>query len=173
MNTTQDNLESDGEIKAFPTPKLDVLDKLYLRAYLSTHSHLEAHRITCPNLKNHFSSNPFSKKESIQFHISLALQSKAEALQITPELVMERLLLEATKEGYGSNQAARIQALGLLGKQLGMFVDKKQESAYTFNIVNYHSSPERTPLPSDQLVLEDSSPEELLPPNISLIDYQE
>lgn len=124
------------ETVSFPLPKLDLKDKLYVRTYLHTLSHPEAHRTVSPGVKGH-NDNPWSRKESVQYHISLALQSKAESLSLDPNKIIERLYHEAIREGNGSNHSARIQALNLLGKHLGMFAEEKKGDTYQINIVNY------------------------------------
>jgi hypothetical protein len=128
---------STSELKILSSPRLDPVEKLYVRAYLSSLSHIQAHRVAEPSLKNHSNSNKFSDRENIQFHISLHLQTKAESLDISTDKIMERLWYEATLEGGKTNQTARIQALQILGKQLGMFQDKKEEYRPVFNIIQY------------------------------------
>ena len=56
--------------------------------------------------------------------IMASMKERAAALHITSEWVVERLIQEATDHGEGSSQAARIRALELLGKHLGMFEDR-------------------------------------------------
>jgi hypothetical protein len=131
--------EEEGKTVSIRTPRLEPLDRLYVRAYLSSLSHIEAHRTVAPNLKQHHSDNPFSRKESVQFHISSALQDKADSLMISPELIIEKLWKEGTREGSGSNHAARIQALTQLGKHFGLFQEKREDNNQVFNIVNYNS----------------------------------
>ena len=130
--------ETKGEeVVSFSSPRLNALEKLYVRSYLSTLSHVEAHRTVAPNLKAHHHDNPFSRKEAVIFHINLALQEKLEAIKITPEIIIEKLFKEATREGAGSNHAARIQALTQLGKHVGLFEEKKDNNSHTFNIITY------------------------------------
>jgi hypothetical protein len=121
------------------SPRLDAIEKLYVRTYLSTLSHKKAHEAVEPTLKNHHNTNKYSIRENILFHISSLLQTKAEAIAITPEKIMERLWYEATLDGGKTNQTARIQALQILGKQLGMFQDKKEDYKPVFNIISYGS----------------------------------
>lgn len=173
----EDKIEQDGELKTIRTPRLDPVEKLYVRAYLSTLSHKEAHKIVCPSITTHITNNMYAKRDNVQFHISLGLQEKAEALLITPELILEKLLKEATREGAGSNHAARIQALTQLGKYLGIFEEKKESMTPTFNIINYSSNP----IPSLEKI-EDNKLEGLsnnleesidLPDNIQITSYKE
>lgn len=133
MNTQ----EEQGEVVSLSTPRLNALEKLYVRTYLHTLSHIKAHKAVAPSLASHSNDNTYSRKDSVQFHINLVLQEKAEALTISPEVVLERLWKEGIREGAGSNHAARIQALVQLGKHLGMFVEKKESTAHTFNIITY------------------------------------
>lgn len=166
-----DQLEPKGELKSFSSPRLTAEDKLYVRAYLSTLSHRKAHEIACPDLKAHQTNNQFSKKEAVRFHISLGLQERAEALALTPEIILEKLFKEAVREGPGSNHAARIQALTQLGKHLGLFEEKKDNDSHTFNIIDYSSSP----LAIEEVQAEALKPVETelkeLPDNVLITDY--
>lgn len=129
----------DSEIVSIPTPKLSALDKLYVRAYLTSLNHIEAHKVVQPTLSQHKSDNIFSRKEAVQFHIALALQEQLEAFSLSPDKIIYRLYKEATREGGGSNHAARVTALTVLGKQLGMFQEKKESTTPIINIINYSS----------------------------------
>lgn len=166
-----EQVEQQGTEVRIPGPRLSPVEKLYVRVFLHTHSHIEAHRAANPTLKKHFSDNPFSRKEAVQFFISQALQEKAEAMSITPELIMEKLYKEATREGGGSNHAARVTALTQMGKHLGMFVDKKEDTKPVFNIINYGVEPISLKV---QEVKEISNREETyeLPEGIELTDFQ-
>lgn len=134
-----EEVEEQGIIKTFSAPKLNALEKLYVRVYLHTLSHCRAHEAISPGIKKPHSENLYSSRENVQFHINLGLQEKAEALTLSPDLILEKLYKEATREGYGSNHAARIQALTQIGKHLGMFQEKKEEKGFVFNIVSYNS----------------------------------
>lgn len=136
--------EQPGELKTFSSPKLTPEDRLYIRAYLLKGSHAKAYETLHPGLKsysNYSVDNKYSRKEAVKFHISQAIQERAEASLISQETIIERLWKEAIREGSGSNHTARIQALTLLGKHLGLFEEKKQEQSHTFNIINYSSEP--------------------------------
>ncbi len=62
--------------------------------------------------------------------------------------ILEKLWEEATKEGKGSNQNGRIQALVHLGKHIGMWDDKskalalakEEKQGITYNIINFSES---------------------------------
>jgi hypothetical protein len=160
-------VKEEENIVSIRAPRLDALEKLYVRTYLSTHSHPRAHTAVTPNLKNPREDNPYSRRENVQFHISLALQERAESLMLTPDLIMEKLYKEATREGSGSNHSARIQALTQIGKHLGMFQEKKEDTSPIFNIINYSSEPIKIEH------IEEKKTEEvtLLPDNIILENY--
>lgn len=166
--------EAPGILKAISSPRLSPEEKLYVRVYLSTLSHAKAYEALKPGLSNYSqynnSDNQFSRKDSVRFYISQGLQDKAEALTLSPDLILEKLWKEATREGAGSNHAARIQALTQLGKHLGLFEEKKETDTYTFNIVNYSSEPlsteSVTQLPSHPIEDEDPLPQ------IDFISYE-
>lgn len=136
MNDTE---EPKGDIVSLSSPRLNALEKLYVRTYLSTLSHPKAHEAVSPGLTKYKTDNPYSSRENVKFHISLKLQEKAEALSLNPEVILTQLYKEATREGAGSNHTARIQALQILGKHLGMFVEKKEDTQHVINIINYGS----------------------------------
>ena len=158
---------TNEEIVSLSAPKLSALDKLYVRAYLNTLDHVKAHRVVAPSLKSHHENNPFSRKESVQFHISLALQEKMEAISITPEVIIEKLFKEATREGYGSNHAARVTALSFLGKQFGLFQEKKESTVPIINIISYSNDPMKQVSTEAPVLLEDLE-DSSLPNNIEI-----
>jgi hypothetical protein len=127
----------EGEVVSLSSPRLNALEKLYVRTYLSTLSHIKAHEAVSPGLVKYKSENPYSTRENVKFHISLKLQEQAEALSLTPDIIISQLYKEATREGNGSNHAARIQALQILGKHLGLFTEKKADVSHTIQIINY------------------------------------
>lgn len=171
MIDMKENQIEDGEVKSFSTPRLDAKDRLYVRVYLSTLSHSQAHSAVVPGLKHPKEDNPFSRKESIQFHISSALQDRADSMGLSPELILEKLYKEATREGAGSNHAARIQALTQLGKHFGLFQDKKESTGHTFNIINYGTGEESTTLIDNvpKVLIEEIDLE--VPEGVVLTDY--
>jgi hypothetical protein len=133
--------EEESEIISLSTPKLSAIEKLYVRAYLSTLDHVKAHKIVAPTLKSHHSDNTFSRKANVQFHISVGMQEAMESLSLTPEVIISKLYKEATREGGGSNHAARVTALSLLGKEFGLFKERKEDTAPIINIVHYSNDP--------------------------------
>jgi hypothetical protein len=163
-----EKLEEQGEVVSYSAPRLNALEKLYVRTYLSTLSHPKAYESVRPGLVNYRDNNPYSSKENIRFHISLKLQEQAEALCLTPEVILTQLYKEATREGNGSNHAARIQALQILGKHLGMFVEKKADVSHTIQIINY--GPGEIEVKEQVESIEDNS-EEAIPLNIIIEDY--
>lgn len=166
-----EEIEQEGEIKSYSAPRLNALEKLYVRVYLATHSHPRAHEAVVPGIKHPKNDNPYSSRENVQFHISLGLQQQAEAFQLTPEKIIERLYVEAVREGPGSNHAARIAALTQLGKHYGLFQDKqKDEKGFTFNIVNFSSPKAVNTISVDSIEQEKL---EELPDNIEITDYSE
>lgn len=132
-------IDNEIEVKEFPTPKLDALEKLYVQAYLHKLSHSYAHSVVSPGINHPKNDNPYSRRASVQFHISRALQNKSESLSLSPEVIIEKLYKEALREDPSASSSTRIQALQLLGKHLGMFVEKKEVEQFTFNIINYSS----------------------------------
>ena len=54
------------------------------------------------------------------------MQAAAEKAQVTPEYVIERLMIESEGRGPDTSSAARTKATELLGKHLGMFVERTE-----------------------------------------------
>jgi hypothetical protein len=154
---SSDEVVPEGKLISVSSPKLSAVDKLYVRAYLSTLSHVKAHKVASPTLKSHHADNQFSRKDAIQFHISLGLQESFEAISLSPELIIAKLYKEATREGGGSNHAARVTALTTIGKQLGMFQEKREAIVPTIHIINYNPTLSLSNLPSSKELLEISS----------------
>lgn len=61
--------------------------------------------------------------------VRAAVEKAAEAVEVTAEWVLQKLKTEAEDKGEGASQSARIRALELLGKHIGMFAEKKPEGA--------------------------------------------
>jgi phage terminase small subunit len=59
--------------------------------------------------------------------VQAAQKARSERVQVTQDDVLRGLHREATLTGDGSSHAARVSAWGLLGKHLGMFVERSQQ----------------------------------------------
>lgn len=68
--------------------------------------------------------------------VQTAQQARSERLQITQDTVLSGLRREATLTGEGSSHAARVSAWGLIGKHLGMFVERRQQLGENGEAVN-------------------------------------
>jgi hypothetical protein len=55
---------------------------------------------------------------------------------LTQDDVLRGLRREATLAGEGSSRAARVSAWGLIGKHLGMFVERRQQLGENGQTVN-------------------------------------
>jgi len=62
--------------------------------------------------------------------IATEKQKRSERVGVTQEMVIDRLWVEATKEGEGASHAARVSALSWLGKHFGAFTDKVEHSGH-------------------------------------------
>lgn len=65
---------------------------------------------------------------SIRAAVAMAQAERAVRTQIDADYVLKGLKEEAEFRGEGSSHSARVSALGLLGKHLGMFVDRHEHS---------------------------------------------
>jgi len=68
----------------------------------------------------------FLRNRRVRAAIRKRMQERSERTQISADYVIERLKEEAEYEGEGSCPMARVKALELLGKHLGMFWDRQQ-----------------------------------------------
>lgn len=68
--------------------------------------------------------------------VQAAQQARSERLQITQDDVLRGLRREATLSGENSSHAARVSAWGLIGKHLGMFVERRQQLGENGEAVN-------------------------------------
>ena len=65
-------------------------------------------------------------KNNVIEAIQKAQSKLSEACLVTQKMVIDGLKAEATLTGEGSSHSARVSAWGLLGKHLGMFVEKTE-----------------------------------------------
>lgn len=86
-----------------------------IRAGYSEHT---AKEIGCENLT----------KPNVAAAVKAAIDKRSDAAQVDAEYVVRRLRMEAEREGDEASHSARVSALGLLGKHLGMFVDRHEHS---------------------------------------------
>lgn len=68
------------------------------------------------------------RKPEIAAAVQAAMQQRAEAAAVTAEMVLERLRVEAEGRGPDTTSSARIRASELLGKHLGMFTDRVENT---------------------------------------------
>lgn len=76
-------------------------------------------------------------KTRVAAEIARRQAERAKAVQVTQDYVIQRLIIEAEREGEGASHAARVSAASLLGKHLGMFVDRQVTDNTTRIIVEY------------------------------------
>jgi hypothetical protein len=131
-------------IPKFTTQEQDFIDLVSNSPDLTL---LECVRRCWPDLKNpkgKYSS--LISREDITDELHARQVINRDRADYSAEDVTSRLWKEASSSGKGSSQLARINALQLLGKHIGMFKEKpiKEEGSteITYNIVNY--SPEST-----------------------------
>ena len=154
-------------IPPFKEPRLAPDERLYVDSYFTTFSHAKAHKAVNPNLSgNYKTTNTYSKREAVQYHINKRAIKRSQSMQLDGDTVMDLLLQEATRLGNGSSPTARVQALTLLGKQLGLFEEKKDEKDnVTFNIVSYGDA---TPLKVEKVEEKVIEPELIETPGLSI-----
>jgi hypothetical protein len=141
--------KEEGEVKfkevKVREPTISPEERLYITSYFANNlSHSEAHKAIL-GVKKGKNDNPFSKRENIQYHIRKELIKQSESLSLNGDKVLKLLLEEATRLGKGSSPTARVQALQLLGKHLGLFEEKEEDKSINFNIINYNTPPISSP----------------------------
>lgn len=75
--------------------------------------------------KNTDSGRQLVTKRHVLEAIKAKQEKRAKRMSVTQDYVLERLQLEAERDEENSSHAARVSALNLLGKHLGMFVDRQ------------------------------------------------
>ena len=65
-------------------------------------------------------------RDYIKEEVDRRRQDAVAKLNLSPEFVLQRLQAEANGLGPGTSAEARIKALELLGKHMGMFVEKRE-----------------------------------------------
>ena len=65
-------------------------------------------------------------RDYIKAEVNRRRQEAVTKLNLSPEFVLERLQTEANGLGPDTSAGARIKAVELLGKHMGMFVDKRE-----------------------------------------------
>lgn len=63
-------------------------------------------------------------KPDVQAAVEAGRKAQSQRCQIDADYVLTRLKLEAERQDEDASHSARVAALNLLGKHLGMFVDK-------------------------------------------------
>jgi hypothetical protein len=68
------------------------------------------------------------KKPEVQEALAQLREERSRQIQLSGREVIERLWEEATRQGEGSSQAARVRALQLLGMHFGLFASRVEVS---------------------------------------------
>lgn len=79
------------------------------------------------------------RRTAVKLAVELAMKERAERSQITQDWVMERLRIESTRTGPGSQHAARVQALKLCGQHIGMFNENRLKIEGDIGIDHNHA----------------------------------
>lgn len=164
------------KIISISEPELDFQEKLYVSSYLSTLNHNSAYLSLHPSAKGKYYSNKYEKRANIQFHIAKQVQVILESRNLNKESLLLLLYKEATDHSPSSSHGARVTAVTTLGKHLGLFSEKKEESkSITYNIINYNENeepPKELPdLPVDVEEIDNTNKDKDV--EIDLVDYKE
>jgi phage terminase small subunit len=121
----------------------------FCREYLADLNATAAYRRAYPKAKPHSAhgnANRLMANEGVRDRIVVLQAERAIRSELTADWVVERLRMEATRFGEGSTHAARVQALHLLGRHLGMFVDRLRIETGTLPDVSAISDADRADL---------------------------
>lgn len=109
----------------------------------------EAYRLANYSTKNKDSATSAASDLLKRPHVLKAIKERLEerkaSFWLTEDVILQKLWEEANRTDKGSSHAARIQALVLLGKHIGMWQDKvkayEESSNVTYNIIQYNQEP--------------------------------
>jgi phage terminase small subunit len=117
------------------------------------------------------------KKEHIARAIDAWRENRARRFRIAPNQILERMWEEANFFGDGATHAGRINALVNLGKQMGLFEQKKLDQAKnvgnTYNIINYSDADPMTKKVTEAIKTKEKEVVEALEhqQDIEVLDY--
>lgn len=107
------------------TPK----QRLFAEEYLVDHNATRAAIRAGYSVKNAGQQGErLLKNAEIAAFVAKAQSERIERVQITQDYVLQRLQVEAEREGEGSSHSARVAALQHLGKHLAMFTDRTEHA---------------------------------------------
>ena len=95
---------------------------------------------------------------------------------LNEDAVIRRLWKEATDEGRGTSQAARINALVWIGKHIGMWQDKvesQEDKQPIINITNYGLDEQRVKTELNRPEVVEQKDKVALPEGVLVTDYSE
>jgi len=69
------------------------------------------------------------RNAQVKASVKLGRQAQAQRTEVTADWVIDRLRVEAEREGVNASHSARVQALHLLGKHQGLFKDDPPPAA--------------------------------------------
>lgn len=117
-----------------PTPKPKALtpkQELFVQEYLVDLNGAAAYRRAGYSVKSEntatVNASRLLSNAKVQAAVKLAMDERAKRVAVTQDYVIRMLQDEAEFHGEGSSHAARIRAIELLGKHLGMFRDKSND----------------------------------------------
>lgn len=103
----------------------------FIEHYLATGNATQSYIVAGYKSRGHAAevgAQQLLRNTEVRKAIDEAARAAADRAEITATWVLERLKIEALREGEGSSHAARVKAIELLGKTLKLFVDKQELS---------------------------------------------
>lgn len=98
------------------------------------------------------------------------------AFWINEKVIIKKLWEEATKQGMGSSQAARINALVWIGKHIGMWKDKvetQEDKTPTIQVINYGMNEKEVKKELNKPEVVEQKDKISLPEGVIVLDYSE
>lgn len=98
------------------------------------------------------------RKPQVKASVKVAMQARSRRASRGADWVLERLALEAEREGKGASHSARVTALGLLAKHHGLIRDRLEHSGPDGEPIRHQVVRLPTPSPSPVAWEADFSP---------------
>lgn len=143
------------------------------KPFSPVHAYLEAGY--APNSNNYREAMKVLNSKAVIREINLRMADLNNDYWLNEKTIIQRLWQEATREGMGSSQAARINALVWIGKHLGMWKEKHEEKDTTpqIQIIQYGLKEEEVKKELNKPEVVERKDEVELPEGVVLTDFSE
>lgn len=128
-----------------------------------------------PNANNYREAMKVLNKKVVVREINRRMGELDTAFWINEKVIVRKLWEEATREGMGSSQAARINALVWIGKHIGMWKEKSEERDTTpqIQIIQYGMDGEKVEKELNRKEVVEQKDSVKLPEGVVLTSYSD